>query len=258
MNTSKPTKQGTPGRIAPPSKLRRLRGADEAAQRLSVVDIVRKAAWHGALPQTVQTWIEARLTEHTVRAGQYLGHRGEIPSAWFGLVEGVLKSSVFSADGRTSSLGGILPGCWFGEGALLRGKPRHADYVALRDSRVALLAMDDFVQLLQTQAAFKDFILMQIVERLHYFMDHVGDGRLMQVPAQVANTLCGLMHPLNNPLRQLQLPISQDEIAAIAGVSRQRCNQTLSHMQEQGWLCIRYGGLTLIAPDRIAELARGG
>lgn len=237
---------------------RRLREPSEPLQRLSLLDIVRKAAWYSTLPDSAQAWVEARLKEHTVLAGQYLGHRGEIPAAWFGLIEGVLKSSVFSIDGRTSSLGGILPGCWFGEGALLRGKPRHADYVALRDSRVALLALDDFAHLLQTQPAFKDFILMQITERLHYFMEHVGDARLMRVPALVAHTLCGLVHPLNNPLGQLWLPISQDELATIAGVSRQRCNQTLARMQRQGWLRLRYGGLSLTAPDLIAELARTG
>jgi CRP-like cAMP-binding protein len=165
---------------------------------------------------------------------------------------------VLSADGRVSNLGGILPGAWFGEGGLLRARPRHGDYVALSDSRVVQLGLDDFSRLLQTQPVFKDFILMQVTERLHYFMDQLGEARLLHTPAQVAYTLCGLVHPLNNPLGLRHLPISQDELAAIAGVSRQRCNQALAQMRASGWLQTGYGGLTLLDIEPIARMARDG
>jgi CRP-like cAMP-binding protein len=219
-------------------------------------ELLRLSSWSAALPASARRWILERVREHRVSQGQLLARRGEMPSAWFGLVDGLLKTSVLAADGRSSTLGGILPGCWFGEGALLRGKPRHADYVALRDSRVALLPVDDFARLLQEHPVFKDFVYGQINERLHYFMDHVGDVRLMRGPARVANALCGLAHPLNNPLGLIHLPIAQDELAAIAGVSRQRCNLALQHMQARGWLHIGYGQLTLLALEPIAGMAR--
>ncbi|WP_234382223.1 MULTISPECIES: Crp/Fnr family transcriptional regulator [unclassified Variovorax] len=221
-------------------------------------ELLRLSPWYAMLPAPVQGWIRERAREHRVAQGQLLARRGEIPTAWFGLAQGLLKTSVLAADGRSSTLGGILPGCWFGEGALLRGKPRHADYVALRDSRVVLLPLDDFARLLQEQPVFKDFVYSQINERLHYFMDHVGDVRLMRGPARVANALCGLAHVLNNPLGLVHLPIAQDELAAIAAVSRQRCNLALQHMQARGWLHVGYGHLTLLALDPIAEMARSG
>lgn len=239
-----------------PARRRQLRDAASPLQRVDMIDVVRKADWYCALPDPAKQWTGSRLREHTLIAGQYLGRRGEIPAAWYGLVDGVVKSSVVSADGRASTLGGILPGSWFGEGGLLRSKPRHSDYVALRDSRVAILGLDDFLHLLHTQAVFKDFILMQLAERLHYFMNQMGNARLMKTPARVAHTLCGLMHPLNNPLGQPWLPISQEELATIAGVSRQRCNHALAQMQKQGWISISYGGIWLDAPARVAEMAR--
>ena len=221
-------------------------------------ELLRLSSWSAPFPAPLHKRVMERMREHRVSRGQLLARRGEIPSAWFGLMEGLLKTSVLAADGRSSTLGGILPGCWFGEGALLRGKPRHADYVALRDSRVALLPLDDFARLLQEHPAFKDFIYAQINERLHYFMDHVGDVRLMRGPARVANALCGLAHPLNNPLGLIHLPIAQDELAAIAGVSRQRCNLALQHMQAEGWLDVGYGQLTLLALEPITAMARAG
>jgi len=78
------------------------------------------------------------------------------------------------------------------------------------------------------------------------------------MPIDVANALCGLAHPLNNPLGLIHLPIAQDELAAIAGVSRQRCNLALQHMQAEGWLHVGYGQLTLLALEPIAGMARAG
>lgn len=224
--------------------------------RLRLEDLLACSVWYAALPQDAQAWVSTRAFECRVLRGESLARQGEIPAFWFGLVEGLLKWSVLTPEGHAVTLGGILPGCWFGEGSLLRGRPRQGEIVALRDSRVALLAQDDFAQLLQTQPVFKDFILQQINERLHYFMGHVADTRLLKGASRVAHALCGLMHPLNNPLNLRRLRISQDEMAALTSVSRQRCNQALAHMREQGWIRTEYGGITLLELEPIQRMAR--
>lgn len=221
-------------------------------------DLLARSPWYVALDAQARAWVSSRLAVSVVARGQLAAGRGEIPTCWFGVIDGLLKSAVFGVDGRPSTLGGLLPGCWFGEGALLRGKPRHADFIALRESRLAVLRLDDFAHLMQTQPAYKDFILAQVNERLHFFMEHVGDARHLRVDAQVAHALCGLLHPLNNPWGLRHLRISQDELAAIAGVSRQRCNEALSRMRAQGWLTIGYGSLTLLAPEALERAAREG
>ena len=60
------------------------------------------------------------------------------PVHWYGAIEGLLKWTVPSGDGRSVTLGGLSAGSWFGEGTLLRGTPRTADVIALRPSRVAV------------------------------------------------------------------------------------------------------------------------
>ena len=42
------------------------------------------------------------------------------------------------------------------------------------------------------------------------------------------------------------LPISQEEIAQLAGLSRQRANQALQRLEQAGLLRIDYGGITVI------------
>lgn len=194
----------------------------------------------------MRDFVRARTFLRTLDKGESLGHQGMLPVHWFGLIDGMLKWSVLSADGRATTLGGILPGCWFGEGGLLRQRPRQAEIIALQVSQVATLATDDFAHLLQSQTTFKDFILGQLSGRLYYFMDSIADARLLGPDLQVVYALCGLMHPLNNPLGLRNLRISQDELANLASVSRPRCNTALGILRDKGIIRTEYGGLVLL------------
>jgi CRP-like cAMP-binding protein len=198
------------------------------------------------LPDEVQAEIRGLVTEVAVPMGGALGRRGELPGYWYGVIEGSFKWSVSTADGRTVSLGGQLAGSWFGEGTLIRQKARGADVVALRDSRVALMPVDVFQALRSTQPSFNEFLLLQINERLHWFMDKHADHSLLDTDSQVARALCGLLHPLHNPSEAPHLHISQEELASMASLSRPRCNQALTRMRNQGWIRTEYGGITLL------------
>jgi len=45
------------------------------------------------------------------------------------------------------------------------------------------------------------------------------------------------------------LHISQEEIANLSGVSRQRCNSVLNWLKEAGYVRIEYGGITMLDLD---------
>lgn len=223
--------------------------ADQQSMHQKPLDLDRLLAcsrWFLDLPPDVRSFVRARTGLRSLDKGESLSHQGMLPVHWFGLVDGMLKWSVLSADGRATTLGGILPGCWFGEGGVLRQRPRQAEIIALQPSQVATLAIDDFAHLLQSQLSFKDFILGQLSERLYYFMDSIADARLLSPDLQVAYALCGLMHPLNNPLGLRKLRISQDELANLASVSRSRCNTALGLLRDQGMVRTEYGGLVLL------------
>ena len=97
--------------------------------------LLAQSPWFRALPPAVQAGVRGDLIEVVVPLGESLGRRGDLPGHWYGVIDGLFKWSVSSADGRSVSLGGQLGGSWFGEGTLIRQKPRNADVIALRDSR---------------------------------------------------------------------------------------------------------------------------
>ncbi|MEJ8812196.1 Crp/Fnr family transcriptional regulator [Variovorax ureilyticus] len=217
-----------------------------ASLSLTIPRLLALSGWFPQLDGEVQARVLDEMREEPVAAGAALCRRGEVPLHWYGTLEGLLKWSVTSDDGRSVTFGGLTVGSWFGEGTLLRAVPRSADIIALRDSRVAVMPRDTFEWLHRTQMTFNHFLLAQINERLHWFMGNYAAHRLLDADSQVARALAGLFHPWLHPLGQKHLQTSQEEIAALSGLSRQRCNAALKRLRDAGLLRIEYGGITVI------------
>ncbi len=211
-----------------------------------IADLLKTSAWFPVLDDAAQQKVLDDLREVDVPQGGALCRRGDTPVHWYGAIEGLLKWTVTSGNGRSVTLGGLSAGSWFGEGTLLRGVPRTADIIALRPSRVALLPVDSFNWLHATQRSFDHFLLHQINERMHWFLGNFTAHHLLDTDSQVARALAGLFHPFLYPGMDRHLQISQEEIANLTGVSRQRCNAALKRLQELGTLQIEYGGITVL------------
>ena len=95
-----------------------------------------------------------------------------------------------------------------------------------------------------TQRSFDHFLLRQINERMHWFLGNFTAHHLLDTDSQVARALAGLSHPWLHPGSDTHLQVSQEEIANLSGVSRQRCNAALKRLQAAGLLEIEYGGIT--------------
>ena len=217
-----------------------------ASLSLSIPGLLEVSGWFAELDADAQARVLDEMREQPVAAGAALCRRGETPLHWYGTLEGLLKWSITSEDGRSVTFGGLSVGSWAGEGTLLRAVPRTADIIALRDSRVAVLPIETFEWLHRTQLSFNHFLLVQINERLHWFMGNYAAHRLLDADSQVARALAGLFHPWLYPGSEPHLQTSQEEIANLSGVSRQRCNAALNRLKEAGFLRIEYGGITVI------------
>lgn len=221
----------------------------------TMADLLKNSAWFPLLEPVAQQRVLGDVREDPVAQGGALSRRGDIPAHWYGVIEGLLKWTVTSDHGRSVTLGGLSAGSWFGEGTLLRGAPRTADVIALRPSRVAVLPQDTFEWLHATQRSFDHFLLRQINERMHWFLGNFTAHHLLDTDSQVARALAGLFHPFLYPGAETHLQISQEEVANLTGVSRQRCNAALKRLQEAAIVEIEYGGITVLDLPRLRKFA---
>ena len=180
------------------------------------------------------------------QAGDYVCRVGRPVTYWFGVVEGLLKMSSDSADGQTMTFTGVPPGGWFGEGTALKREVYRYNIQALRKSRVAGLPVDSFHWLLDHSIGFNRFVMNQLNERLAQFIGTIEADRTPSPEQRVARNLAALANPVLFPGVGEVLRITQQELAYLVGLSRQRVNEALKTLAAQDVLRIEYGGLRIL------------
>jgi len=219
----------------------------------SVEGLLAESGWFPLLSATSQRLVRGAVREVAVGAGEAVSHQGELPHAWCGVLEGLIKLSSVNAEGRAVTFTGLAPGAWFGEATLLRDAPFSVDAVALRPSRVVRLPAEVFFHLLRTDFPFSRYIMTLLSERLHWFMGH-SHHRANESHARVTRAVLGLFQPAACVSKLTELRISQEELANIAGVSRQSCNSALKRLCDERLLEIDYGIMRLLDADGLRRL----
>lgn len=178
--------------------------------------------------------------------GDYVCRVGKPVTYWFGVVEGLLKMSSDNAEGMTMTFSGLPPGGWFGEGTVLKREPYRYNIQALRKSVVAGLPVDTFHWLLDHSLGFNRFVMNQLNERLGQFIAAREIDRMNNPDLRVARNLAALFNPVLFPGGGEVLRITQQEMAYLVGLSRQRVNEALAALEAQSIIRVEYGGLRVL------------
>jgi CRP-like cAMP-binding protein len=202
--------------------------------------------WFGLLKDNERKRIESQLVVSDPMPGDYVCRVGRKATYWFGVVEGLLKMSTDSASGRTITFTGVPPGGWFGEGTVLKHECYRYNIMALRRSVVAGLPIHTFHWLLDNSIGFNRFVMNQLNERLAQFIEAREIDRSTDPDVRVARNLATLFNPTLYPGVGEMLHITQQELAYLVGLSRQRVNVALNRLEEQGAIRIEYGGMRVL------------
>ncbi len=211
------------------------------------------AYWSGELKEDEFERARRGMTMKSYAKGNYLCHVGDRLEQWTGVVSGIAVIGMTSSKGKATSLIGVPPGGWFGEGTVLKGEPRLYDVIMLRDSEVALMNRPTFLWLFENSVGFNRHLVRQLNERLAYFIALAEYQRLLDATARVARHIGWLFNPVLSPRIGLQIDITQEEIGMLAGVSRQAANKSLQELEEQGLLKVGHGNITVLNLQKLAR-----
>ena len=209
----------------------------------AAVEFIDRCAWGQVLTRDQLHRVHTDVRERCVPSGGVVCHSGNPVVYWKGMIEGLVKMSVSSQDGRTSTLTGLAAGAWFGEGPVLRSRTWDFDGVAMRDTRLALVPSTTFHWLLEVSPAFNRFVIEQLSERLAQFLSILEAERLEVAETRVARCLAWLFNSVLYPGVGAHLNLTQQEIGYLSGVSRQRVNRALRIMEDAGMLEVKYGAV---------------
>jgi len=221
---------------------------DALRQRARALSDAEFAAivWVPRLSADERERVRSELMVTLAQPGDSICRVGRPVTYWFGLVEGLLKMSNDDSLGPIMTFTGLAPGGWFGEGTALKREPYRYNVQALRKSLVAGLPVETFHWLLDHSIGFNRFVMCQLNERLGQFIAAREIDRLSEPEVRVARSLANLFHPGLFPGVGQLLRITQQELAYLVGLSRQRVNLALATLHEQGLIEVTYGGLRVL------------
>jgi CRP-like cAMP-binding protein len=216
------------------------------AQRSATEDDLAAIPWLALLSPSDQAFAISQLRVTEAVSHDYVCRIGKPVRYWFGVIDGLLKMSSDNAQGQSMTFMGVPPGGWFGEGTVLKREPYRYNIQALRSSVVAGIPVDCFHALLDRSIAFNRYVMRQLNERLSQFIGAREVDRMSNPEQQVAKTLASLFNPTLYPQMGTTLKITQQELAYLVGLSRQRVNVALQALAAQGVIRLEYGGLRVL------------
>jgi CRP-like cAMP-binding protein len=134
---------------------------------------------------------------------------------------------------------------------VLKRETYRYNVLALRKSLVAGLPADTFHWLLDNSIGFNRYVMWQLNERLGQFIAAREIDRISNPEVRVARSLAALFHPGLFPGVGQVLRITQQELAYLVGLSRQRVNEALAILQDRGQIAVEYGGLRVLDLDAL-------
>lgn len=212
------------------------------------VGFLQQAAWFGSLPDTMQALVLATAYERSVQAGECIAHAGERSGQWLGVIHGLLQMSVGGLEGDETSLHCLRENEWGGEGSLLKHEARRYNIIAVVPGRICLIPADTFYALHREVVSFNHFLLGNLNERMAVAVGLLADARLCSPEQRVARCLLMLVEKCRSST--WSIPIQQNDLALICGLSRQRTNLALSNLKRAQLIRVdKYGLRILDAPS---------
>lgn len=208
------------------------------------------------LPPEAQDELIERASLRWLGDGECLFHRGDSADGWYCLLEGALKVSAISAEGRELALIYLEPGSWFGEISLFDGMPRTHDNYAHGDCVLLLLPKVQFRQLLSRHTSLYEALMQMHCQRLRMLFAAIEDQSLSSLEQRLARQLLNLARSYGQAEGdgvRIGLKLSQESLAQLVGASRQRVNQELKRLEAAGVLAQSGGYIVINRPELLAS-----
>jgi CRP/FNR family transcriptional regulator, cyclic AMP receptor protein len=210
------------------------------------------------LPPPILDRIGSYMKIRKIPRGATIFNKGDPGTGLFGILNGSVKISVASADGRDIVLNILQAGEIFGEIALLDGRPRTADAIAMSDCELMVIERRDFIQFLRSQPDMLLKFIEILCARLRHTSEQVEDLTFLNLPTRLAKALLQLTSQVEASAPRRKVAITQREISQIIGRSRESTNKQLRAWAKRGWITLDRGGLTVLAPEHLMGIAEAG
>jgi CRP/FNR family cyclic AMP-dependent transcriptional regulator len=226
----------------------------------SVLDALSTIPFFAGLDRTALERLAAGMRARRFRRGEVIFHIGDPGDALFVIVEGEVKISLPSETGDEAILATLRVGDVFGELALLDGAPRSASATAIGATETVVLPRDRFRELIATEAGVRDALLASIAGELRRLTTHVEELHFLDITGRLAARLVRLSQEGGTRLSdggiRLRTNLTQGDLAAMVGCTRQSVNKLLGQFTDDGLIRLDREGIVVTDLEGLTATSR--
>lgn len=213
-------------------------------------------AWFAGLGPELQRALLGHGRLQAFGQGAYVFRRGDPPGGLYGVVSGYLRASTLSVDGREAILTVLEPANWYGEVASSDGLPRAHDLSACADAMLLHVPCEAF-RALMDRPGFPAALTQLFARHIRVCYAMLEDAALRSTRARIVRRLLRLSRgeaAMGAKDRRV-IPISQETLAMMVGVTRQTLALELRGLVEEGALVLGYAKIELASIERLDMFA---
>ena len=164
----------------------------------------------------------------TFRKGEVVFHRDDLAESLHLVVRGRFAVRITTSLGESALLDVLGPGDAFGELALLLPDARRsATMEALEEGETRSVFRDDFARLQVEHPGVKDVLLRLLAQQLARASDRLVEAHYTDAESRVRRRLCELGERYATGEGEAVVPLTQEDLADMAGTSRATVNRVL-------------------------------
>ena len=203
------------------------------------IELLQSVALFWDLSEEELGYISQKMIARHYESGKFIFLEDSEGEQCFFVVQGSVKVTRLSKDGREVILAMLNEGEFFGEMALLDGESRSANVIALEETEVLTLNREDFLVVLHDYPQIAIQLLKEMAHRLRKSDRHIASLSLSDAEKRIA--LCIIRFADEQGVIKRgqvsipKVPIQQD-IANMAGTSRETVSRAINLLEKEHFI----------------------
>ena len=211
-------------------------------------------------PQRALTIAAQALQPRTFPPDTVLFQEGDQGEVLYILNKGIVKLFKIDLEGHEKTLAILKPPEFFGEMALLGEQGRSATALSIRETLVYLLFKDDFQRLLKEYPSISMNVANTLSQRLYGANDEAQILSYKDAQGRVAYVILRLywggLIDFNDEGKAM-LRLTHQELASLAGTSRETVTRALKALEEERVISTRPKEVLIQDPEGLEEILHG-
>lgn len=189
--------------------------------------------------------------------GEAVYQEGDPADSFYVVLEGRLAVTVTSADGRELTFAIIERDEIFGELALLTAEGHRSTTVrALEPAEAMVIYRRDFDHLRQRHRAFSELLIDILTLRVIRQSVQLEEALYLPVQTRILRRLVELARSYGGGREPAVIPLTQEDIAGLAGTARATVNRILRAERSRGTVSLEKRRITVLDMDSLVKRAR--